>query len=78
MVEADSHLKLIPVFISDIYKVLQKTDMLSMGIQKQPHTAMATLYLAQIWGFLSLVESKCCQYMLVENDSHLKLIPVSI
>jgi hypothetical protein len=24
------------------------------------------------------VESKCCQYVLVKTDSHLKLIPTSI
>ncbi len=47
MVEADSHLKLLPIFILDKYKV-------------------------------SLVESKCCQYILIETDSHLKLRPSSI
>jgi hypothetical protein len=33
MVEADSHLKLIPASILDIYKVFENIDMLSMGIQ---------------------------------------------
>ncbi len=32
MVEADSHLKLLPTFILDIYKVFEHIDMLSMGI----------------------------------------------
>jgi hypothetical protein len=33
MVEADSHLKVLPAFILDIFKVLEHIDMLSMGIQ---------------------------------------------
>ena len=33
MVEADSHLKLLPVSMWDIYKVFEHIDMLSMGIQ---------------------------------------------
>ncbi len=32
MVEADSHLKLFPTSILDIYKVFQHIDMLSIGI----------------------------------------------
>jgi hypothetical protein len=32
MVEADSHLKLLPASIVDIYKVFEHIDMLSMGI----------------------------------------------
>jgi hypothetical protein len=34
MVEADSHLKLIPASTLDIYKVFENIDMLSMGIQQ--------------------------------------------
>ncbi len=33
IVEADSHLKLLPSSISDIYKVFEQIDMLSTGIQ---------------------------------------------
>jgi hypothetical protein len=33
MVEADSHLNLLPSSISDMNKVLELIDMLSMGIQ---------------------------------------------
>jgi hypothetical protein len=33
MVEADSQLKLLPVFILDTYKVFEHIDMLSIGIQ---------------------------------------------
>jgi hypothetical protein len=33
MVEADSHLKLLPASTLDIYKVFENIDMLSMGIQ---------------------------------------------
>jgi hypothetical protein len=33
MIEADSHLKLLPKSILDIYKVFGHIDMLSIGIQ---------------------------------------------
>ena len=43
------------------------------AVNRYPH------YLSQIWGFRSLVESKWCQYIIVEGDSHLnKLHPASI
>ncbi len=35
-------------------------------------------YLAQILGFwVTYVELKCCHYIIVEADSHLKLLPTS-
>jgi hypothetical protein len=34
MVEADIHLKLLPAFTLDIYKVFEHIDMLSMGIRQ--------------------------------------------
>jgi hypothetical protein len=43
MVEADSHLKLLPTSILDIYKVIEHINMLSIGIQKQPYTVLPTL-----------------------------------
>ncbi len=43
MVEADSHLKLLPTSILDIYKVIEHIDMLSMGIQYHPYTVTPTL-----------------------------------
>ena len=43
MVEADSHLKLIPTSILHIYKVFEHPDMLSIGIQQQPNTVLRTL-----------------------------------
>ena len=43
MVEADSHLKLIPTSILHIYKVFEHLDMLSIGIQQQPNTVLRTL-----------------------------------
>jgi hypothetical protein len=43
MVEADSHLKLLPTSILDIYKVFEHIDMLSMGIQNHPYTVIPTL-----------------------------------
>jgi hypothetical protein len=33
MVEADSHLKLLPTSILDIYKVFELIDIISIGIQ---------------------------------------------
>jgi hypothetical protein len=36
MVEADSHHKLLPTSIIDIYKVFEHIDMLSIGIWQQP------------------------------------------
>jgi hypothetical protein len=43
MVESDSHLKLLPTPIFDIYKMIEFIDMLSMGIQYQPYTVIPTL-----------------------------------
>jgi hypothetical protein len=43
MVEADSHLKLLPTSILDIYNVFEHIDMLSIGIQYQPYTVIPTL-----------------------------------
>ncbi len=43
MVNADSHLKLLPTSILDIYKVIEHIDMLSMGIWYQPYTVIPTL-----------------------------------
>ena len=36
MIEAGSHLKLLPTFLLDIYKVFEHIDMLSIDIQQQP------------------------------------------
>jgi hypothetical protein len=140
MVEADSHLKLLPTSKLDIYKMIDHIDMLSMGIQYQPYTIIPTLLGSDLgalghllsqydvimswlrltatsncfhihtrhiqsvwahwyavhchrvavlhsythsnrirfWGSGSLVESKWCHYVMVEADSHLKLLPTSI
>ena len=43
MVEADSHLKLLPPSILDIYKVFKHIDTLSIGIWWQPYTVIPTL-----------------------------------
>ncbi len=42
MVEADSHLKLLPTSILDIYKVFEHIVMLSIDIWKQPYTVIPT------------------------------------
>jgi len=43
MVDADSHLKLLPASILDIYKVFEHIDMLSIGIWQHPYTVIPTL-----------------------------------
>jgi hypothetical protein len=59
MVEADSHLKLLPTSILDIYKVFEHIDMVSMGIQYQPYTVIPNpdTWL-RFWGSGPHVESK--------------------
>ncbi len=42
MVEADSHRKLLPKSILDMYKVIEHIDMLSTCIQYQPYTVIPT------------------------------------
>jgi hypothetical protein len=78
MVETDSHHKLLPASILDIHKAFEKIDMYVHGhtvaaLHSYPHTTWL-----KFEGSWSLVESKCCQYLLVETDSHLKLLPASI
>jgi hypothetical protein len=51
MVEADSHLKLLPTSILDIYKVFEHIDMLSIGIWLQPYTVIPTLLSSDFVGF---------------------------
>ncbi len=43
MVEADSHLKLLPISTLDMYKLFEHIDMLSIGIWVQPYTVIPTL-----------------------------------
>ncbi len=42
MVEADSHLKQLPLTPLDIYKMVEHIDMLSKGIQLEPYTVLLT------------------------------------
>jgi hypothetical protein len=43
MAKADSHLKLLPASILDIYKVFKDIDILSIGIRWQPYTVIPTV-----------------------------------
>ncbi len=43
MVDAGSHLKLLPTSILDKYNVIEHIDVLSMGIKYQPYTVIPTL-----------------------------------
>jgi hypothetical protein len=42
-VDTDSHLKLLPTSILDIYNVIEHIDMLSMGMQYHLYTVIPTL-----------------------------------
>jgi hypothetical protein len=42
MFEADRHLKLLPTFTLDMYKVFEHIDMLSISIQYQPSIVIPT------------------------------------
>ena len=57
MVEAHSHLKLLPTSILDIYNVIEHIDMLSTGIQYQPYTVIPTL-LGSDFGVLGHLQSQ--------------------
>ncbi len=52
MVEGDSHLKLLPTSILDMYNVFEHIDMLAMGIQYRPCTVIPTLLLGSDFGVL--------------------------
>ncbi len=49
MVEADSHLKLLPTSILDIYKLFEHIDMLTIGIQYQPYTVIPAQLGSDFW-----------------------------
>ncbi len=78
MVEADGHLKLIPTSILDMCKVFEHIDMLSTCIISALHSYTHPTSWLRFWGSGSLVESKWCDCIMVEADSHLKLLPTSI
>ena len=64
MIEADSHLKLLPTSILVIYKVFEHIDMLSMCITYQPYTVRPTLLgsdfgvLGHLWSQHDAIMSK--------------------
>ncbi len=57
MFEDDSHIKLLPTSILDMYKVFEHINMLSIGIQYHPYTVIPILLSLDL-GSGSLVESK--------------------
>jgi hypothetical protein len=81
MVEADSHLKLLPTYIIFIrhihsiwahwYVVHRQTVVAAFHSYTHPTQL-------RFWGSGSLVESKWCHYVMVEAGSNLKLLPASI
>ena len=82
MVEADSHLKLLSASIFDIYKLFEHIDMLSIGIRYHLYTVIhptgSDFYWLRFWGSGLHLESKYCHYVMVEANSHLKLLSASI
>ena len=50
MVEADSHLKLLPTSTLNMYRVFEHIDMLSIAVYSSSHTQFYLTYLAQILG----------------------------
>jgi hypothetical protein len=86
MIEADNHLKLLPISILDIYKLFEHIDMLPISIHYQPHnyqhhTVVPTLHTTwwlQFWGSESHVGSKWSHYVMIEAANHLKLLPIFI
>ncbi len=78
MVEADSYLKLLPACILDIYKVFEH---IWYAVHRHTVSALHSYppYLALIWGlWVTYAESTWCHYIMVEADSPLKLLPVSM
>ncbi len=69
MVEADSHLILIPISILDIYKMFEHIHMLSMSIEQQPYTVIVTL-LGSYFGALG--------YLWSHNDAIMSWLRLTI
>ena len=78
MVEADSHLGLLPTSILHIYKVFEHIDMTSIGIHQQPLHSYTYPIRLRCGGSVSLVESKWCHCVMVDADTTLKLLHASI
>ncbi len=63
IVEADSHLKLLPTSMCDIYKVFEHINMLFIGIQYHPYTIIPTLLgsdsgiLGHLWSLNDVIMS---------------------
>ncbi len=75
MVEADSHLKLLPASILDIYKVFKQIWYAVHGYTVAAlHSHTHTSWLS-FWGFGSFMELKWCHYVMVEADSYLNCFP---
>ncbi len=77
MFEADNQLKLPPTSIWDIYKVFEHIDMLPIGMQYHPYTVIPTLLSLDL-GFWVTCWVTWYDYVMVEADSHLKLLTTSI
>jgi hypothetical protein len=80
MVEADSHLKLLPTFIFDLYKVIDLSYVLSIGIWQQPYTVLPTVIGSYfgVLGHLWLLSQFDLIMPMIEANSQLKLLPPSI
>ena len=61
-----------------MYKVVKHNDMLFTGIKYQPYATIPTPTWLRFGGSGSHVESKRCDYVMVEDDNHLKQLSASI
>jgi hypothetical protein len=77
LVEADSHLKLLPTSIRHIQSFWAHWYAIHGHTVSALHSYTHPAWL-RFWGSGPLVESKWCNYVMVEADSHLKLLPTSI
>jgi hypothetical protein len=74
MVEADIQLRLLPTSILDMYKLFEVLLCRLTGIWEHLHHSTSQVG----WIFLSFVEGKQFNYIMVEADIHLRLLPTSI
>jgi hypothetical protein len=77
MVEADGHLKLLPISIFDIQNIWAHWYAVHWHTVAALHSVTHPTWL-RLWGMWSLVELKWCIFVMVDADGHLKLLPTSI
>jgi len=80
-VEVDIHLKLLPTTNNHITHTQSGLSTLICWVHEHRLAALNRYFhptWLRFWASVSLVEYKWCHYVMVEADSHLKLLPPSI